>query len=64
MLIKYKYFLVLFETATFASEKKQAKPEELEEVQKQLIEMPKKEIKKPKLENISDKNTWLPIRIP
>lgn len=54
--------LPIYKDETLASEKHQAKPEELEEVQK-IILKEKKIIKKPKIEKIKGK-IWLPKRIP
>jgi len=54
--------LPVYNNETLASEKHQAKPEELEEVQK-IILKEKKIIKKPRTEKIKGK-VWLPKRIP
>ncbi len=55
--------LPVYKDETLKSEKHQAKPEELEEVQK-IILKEKKIIKKPKTEKIKGKKLWLPKRIP
>jgi histidine triad (HIT) family protein len=58
--------LPIYENENLTSQKQQSNPEELEQLQKILIEKPaKKEVvkEKPKQE-INEKNTWLPKRIP
>ena len=54
--------LPIYKNETLDSKRLQAKPEELEEIQK-IISKEKKIIKKPKTEKIKGK-IWLPKRIP
>jgi len=58
--------LPIYENENMNSPRKQIQPEELEELQNKLLKK-KKEIKeepKKEIENINEKNTWLPKRIP
>ena len=57
--------LPIYENETLDSERHQAKPEELEEVQRILKEKPKvKMVRKPRTKKLKSKKLWLPKRIP
>jgi diadenosine tetraphosphate (Ap4A) HIT family hydrolase len=59
--------LPIYKDETLESPKIKAEPEQLQEIQKKLtqhLEEPKPQHKEKKEEIISDKNTWLPRRIP
>ena len=56
--------LPIYKNETLESEKHQAKPEELEEVQKILIKQKTEIIKKTKPKKLDLKKLWLPKRIP
>jgi diadenosine tetraphosphate (Ap4A) HIT family hydrolase len=57
--------LPIYKDETINSERKQAKPEELEQVQEMLKTKPKpKVIKKARAEKLDSKKLWLPKRIP
>lgn len=57
--------LPIYTNETIKSEKKSAKPEELQKLQNQLYEKPKpKQVKKPKIKKIDPSKLWLPKRIP
>lgn len=54
----------VYENETLDSERRQAKKEELEELQKILTKKKKETIKKSKHQKIDEKKLWLPKRIP
>jgi histidine triad (HIT) family protein len=54
----------VYENETIESPRYQAKKEELEDVQKNLIEMKKSVMKKQKVKKISEKKLWIPRRVP
>lgn len=57
--------LPIYDNETIDSQRKSAKPEELESLQNTLKKEQKKEtIEKPKIEKINPKKLWLPKRIP
>ena len=56
--------LPVYKNETLHSQRRQAKPEELEEIQKELISQEPEKQEEPKPKPITDKNTWLPKRIP
>ena len=57
--------LPIYENETINSERKQASPEELEQLTEILKEKPKpKIIEKPKIKKLDSKKLWLPRRIP
>lgn len=56
--------LPVYKNETLDSERQQAKPEELEELQKILKKERKEIIKKPKAEKLKEEKLWLPKRVP
>ena len=54
----------VYKDETIDSKRYQAKKEELEDMQKILAKVKKIVMKKQKVEKISEKNLWLPRRIP
>lgn len=56
--------LPVYENETLESPKKQAKPEELLELQKELIKEKEKVEEKIEEPEITEENTWLPKRVP
>jgi len=56
--------LPIYENETLDSKRHQAKPEELQELQKLLEKKSKKIIKKPKIKKLKLEKLWLPKRIP
>lgn len=56
--------LPIYEDENINSKRYQAKPKELQELQKKLIKKSEPKVKEKQKEEINEKNTWLPKRIP